>query len=259
MILALPEGFWLDAGVVVLCAAGGLAAGIINTLAGGGSLLTLPILIFAGLPAQVANGTNRVPILMQNVFAVTRFSRGKVKMARPALRLAVPAVLGALAGSVAASLLGGETFRRVLAGVLLLVLVPVFLNPKRRLAGAGSEEGSVTPLSMALFVGVGFYGGFVQAGVGFLVLGVTVLACGYDLVRSNAIKVLVILIYTAAVVPVFLWHGLIAWGPAIAMTVGQSAGGWIGARLAISRGVPLIRVVLVVMSVLAAAKLLLFP
>ena len=254
----LPDGAWSDIGVAALCLAGGLAAGIINTLAGGGSLLTLPILIFAGLPANVANGTNRVPLLFQNIFSVTRFRRGKVLPARAALLLAIPAVLGAAAGAIAAAQLEGETFKHVLAGVLLLVLVPVFVRPEKRLAAAETGSARVGPVSLALFLGVGFYGGFVQAGVGFLILGVTVLACGYDLVRANAIKVLVILVYTIAVLPLFAIHGLVDLGAAAAMTVGQAAGGWIGAHLAIRRGVPLIRGVLVVMSVLAAAKLLFF-
>jgi uncharacterized membrane protein YfcA len=254
---ALGEGLWGDVLIVGLCLGGGLAAGIINVLAGGGSLLTLPILIFAGLPSQVANGTNRVPILAQNAFAVARFSRGRIHEARRAIPLVLAATLGAVAGTFAVTALGELAFRRVLAGVLLLVLVPVFARPERRLAANREREPRVTPASIGLFVAVGFYGGFVQAGVGFLILGVTVLACGYDLVRANAVKVLVVLAYTAAVLPVFITKGLVAWGPALAMTVGQSAGGWIGAHLAIRRGVPLIRVVLVVMSVLAAAKLLL--
>jgi uncharacterized membrane protein YfcA len=245
--------------IVLLCALGGLVAGVVNTVAGGGSLLTLPILIFAGLPPKVANGTNRIPILIQNVFAVTRFSRGKVLRWRVAILLAVPAAIGAAAGAWTAAILGEVAFRRVLAGVLILVLIPVFAKPEKRLAGAASGAARVTPLAMVLFLGVGFYGGFVQAGVGFLILGVTVLACGFDLVRANAIKVLIVLVYTLVVIPVFLAGDMVAWYPAIAMSVGQAAGGWLGAHLAIRKGVPFIRLVLVVVSVLAAFKLLFFP
>jgi uncharacterized protein len=244
--------------IVVLCAIGGLIAGIVNTVAGGGSLLTLPILIFAGLPPKIANGTNRIPILIQNIFAVTRFSRGKVLRWRAGVSLAIPAAIGAAGGAVTAAILGEIAFRRVLAGVLLIVLVPVFLKPEKRLASAGAGTGRVTPLSMILFLGVGFYGGFVQAGVGFLILGVTVLACGFDLVRANAIKVLIVLLYTAIVVPVFILNDLVEWYPALAMSVGQAAGGWLGAHLAIKKGVPFIRVVLVVVSILAAIKLLFY-
>jgi uncharacterized membrane protein YfcA len=250
---------WRTLGIPALCLAGGLTAGIINTLAGGGSLLTLPILILSGLPPQVANGTNRVPLVAQNVFAVAGFRKGRVREAAAGWRLAVPAVIGAAAGAWAASMLGEVAFRRILAGVLLLVLVPVFSSPERRLGGRAGEAPRVGPVSMLLFLGVGFYGGFVQAGVGFLILGVTVLACGYDLVRANAIKVFVVLVYTVAVLPVFALHGLVDVRAAIAMTIGQAAGGWIGSQLAIRRGVPLIRAVLVVMSGVAAAKLLFFP
>jgi uncharacterized protein len=183
---------------ILLLVAVGIVAGMINILAGGGSLLTLPVLIFLGLPPQVANGTNRIAIFAQNIVAVNSFSRG---------------------------------------GKLPLKLALL-----------------CTPSALVSFFGIGVYGGFIQAGVGFLII-TALLAHGLDLVRINAVKVFVVLFFTGIALVVFVKHGQvdIRLGPALA--VGNSIGGWLGARLAISKGHGFIRKSLFVVIAVFAIRL----
>ena len=209
----------------------GVVAGFLNTVAGGGSALTMPMLIFLGLPPSVANGTARVAIMLQNLTAVTGFrSKGHFEPAL-SLQLGLPALAGALVGSRIAVDVSEAVFNVVLAGVMLLVLVSIFFKPK---PAAGREDvaqpltGSRRLLLGCLFFAIGVYGGFIQAGVGFLIMSSLIFLSGHNLVRINAIKVAVILVFTVAALTVFLLNGKIEWGPGLTLAVGNAAGAWLG-------------------------------
>ncbi|MDT8341946.1 MAG: sulfite exporter TauE/SafE family protein [Longimicrobiales bacterium] len=243
--------FPLAAGLLM---AVGLVAGILNVLAGGGSLITLPILIFLGLPATVANGTNRVAILIQNVGASWSFRRHGLLDPRW-LRVAVPpAVVGALLGIWMAVRVGDATFQRVLAGVMVAVAVWTLWNPIAPVQdhGAPPPEGRLarTLLSLAFFA-VGVFGGFIQAGVGFIILAV-ISAAGLDLVRGNAVKVALVLVFTPLALAGFAMNGLVDWALGLALGVGNFAGGLLGVRLNVRKGSSWVRRVVVV-AVLAFA------
>ena len=241
---------------LVLLVVGGLVAGVVNTLAGGGSYLTLPILLGAGFTAQVASATSRLPIVFQCAAAMATFSRGEVRTARPAARYTVAGVAGAIGGAFALELLPELLFRRVLAALLVASIVPIFL--RRPAVDPTREPRGPTPLSLLLFVGIGFYVGFVQAGVGFLVLAALTGAAGYDLVRANAIKVTVILGCTLVALVVFFARGIVDLPATIALSVGQLVGGWIGAKLAIRQGARFVRA-FVVVTAFVSVVMLLFP
>jgi len=233
----------------------GFAAGFINTLAGSGSLVTLPALIFLGLPPTVANGTNRLAILLQNMVAVSRFRDLGVLEVRKSAWLALPAVLGALLGARLAVDLDEELLRRAIGAVFLLMLPVIALRPRRWLVGrqsSGSRHG--WPVWIALFF-VGMYGGFIQAGVGVFLLVCLVLGAGYDLVRANAIKVLIVLCFTLFALVVFIRHDQVAWLPGLTLGVGNMAGAWWATRLATERGAEFVRWLLLV--VVAASGVLL--
>lgn len=236
----------------------GLAAGVLNVVAGGGSFLTLPVLIFLGLPATVANATNRVGILLQSVGAVWSFHNHRVLAWRWALVAAIPAVVGAVAGTWAALLVSDEAFRRILA--LLMVAVTLWSLFDR--SGRGIVEGAVPPRPsrrrVAVLAGgflvVGVYGGFVQAGVGFLILAVTTFA-GLDLVRGNAIKVTTALLFTVISLGIFAWQGMVEWAPGLALGAGTLVGGLVGVRLTVLRGHRWVRGVVLVAVVVFAVLL----
>ncbi len=243
-----------------LLVVGGLVAGVVNTLAGGGSLLTVPLLVLLGLPGGVANGTNRVGILLQCLAAVWGFRREGIFEPRRVAEAAVPVVLGSLVGAFGIAHLAHATFERVFGVLMLLLLVPTLREVSGR--GRAREAGAATggsgwsrTASALVFFAVGLYAGGFQAGVGLPLL-FALLHAGHDVVRANAIKVAVIAVSTLAAVPVFAWQGLIDWGPALLLAVGFTAGGRLGARVAARGGERVVRPVLAVAVVLLAARML---
>lgn len=234
----------------------GLVAGTLNVLAGGGSLLTLPVLLFLGLPAPMANGTNRIALLAQNVVAVGGFRRGGVLPLRLALLCVPSAMAGSAVGARIALEISDAAFRGILGVVMILVCIVMLLDPARRLNFDPREmtrgRGAILVVS---FFGIGIYGGIIQAGVGFLMMTALLLQ-GLDLVRINAVKVFVVLCYTFTALAVFLWHGQVDWRLGLALAAGNALGGWLGTRLTITKGHAWLRRVVLVVVVLFAIRLL---
>jgi len=235
----------------------GVIAGFLNVLAGGGSLLTLPLLIFFGLPAATANGTNRVAIFCQNIFAITGFKRQGVFPIRLALLCMPPALLGSYIGANLAINVDEMVFRRLLAMIMVGVLLFMVFDPMKRFR---SEERPMTPMRTVVlivsFFGVGVYGGFVQAGVGFLII-TALLVHGLDLVRINAVKVLVIFAFTAVALGVFVLHGQVDYVLGLSLAVGNSLGGWIATHYAVKKGHDWIKRFVIVTVLVFALRLLL--
>ncbi|RLB67876.1 MAG: sulfite exporter TauE/SafE family protein [Deltaproteobacteria bacterium] len=236
----------------------GVVAGFLNVLAGGGSLLTLPLLIFFGLPVATANGTNRIAIFCQNIFAITGFKRQGIFPIRLALICTPPALIGSYIGANMAITVDEMLFRRLLAIVMIGVLIFMIIDPLKRLQIA---EMPMTPIRLVVlivsFFGIGIYGGFVQAGVGFIII-TGLLVHGLDLVRINAVKVLVIFAFTIVALGVFVVHGQVDYVLGFALATGNSLGGWFGSHMAVKKGHEWIkRFVIVTVAILALR--LLFP
>ena len=237
----------------------GIVAGILNTLAGGGSLLTLPLLIFMGLPSAVANGTNRIAIFCQNIFAIRGFSKRGVMPLQLALLCTPPALLGSWIGANLAIDLDDQVFKQVLALIMIGVLIFTAVDPMKRFRQEDVQFGLWRKsLIVVSFFGVGIYGGFVQAGVGFLII-TALLVHGLDLVRINAIKVFVIFAYTFVALGVFIYHGQVDYSLGFALAAGNSIGGMIGPKLAVDKGHDWIKKVVSITVLIFALKLLLFP
>ena len=234
----------MDAWSYSLLALAGFAASVLNVLAGGGSFLTLPILIFLGLPAGEANATNRVGVVAQNLGSVWGFHRERVLEWRWALASGVPASVGALVGSWLALGMADQHFRKVLAGLMVAITLWTILDPLKS-SGGRQLRSPWSPLVMVGFLAVGLYGGFVQAGVGFLVLAVTSFA-GLDLLRGNAVKVLNVLMLTLLSLLVFALSGRVHWPAGLALAAGSLAGGLAGVPLAVYAGQRWLRVIVTV-------------
>ncbi|MCP3961068.1 MAG: sulfite exporter TauE/SafE family protein [bacterium] len=231
----------------------GIVAGTLNVIAGGGSFLTLPILIFLGLPPGIANATNRVAIFVQNVGAVWSFKRFGVLDTRSLLWAAIPATLGAIPGTWLALSISDKAFQRTLALLMVGVTLWTLWSPK-----IGSGEKS-PPRSRYLALGAGFflvgiYGGFIQAGVGFLLLAATT-AAGLDLVRGNAVKVLAVLCFTSVSLGIFIWQGRVDWPLGLCLAGGNLLGGLLGARLTVLAGHRWIRYIVTATILVFAVKL----
>lgn len=238
----------------LLLVAVGLVAGVLNVLAGGGSFLTLPMLIFLGLPPSLANGTNRVGILLQNIGAVWSFRRQGVATHGLAPWVAIPATLGAVLGATLALWLSDRAFQQILAFLMVAVTLASLLWTAR---GASGGDDPAPPNLAVLVSGAfasGVYGGFVQAGVGFLLLAVATWG-GLDLVRGNAVKVLAILCLTGQALLIFAWQGRVDWVLGGCLAIGTLGGGILGARLTVLAGNRWLRWVVTVMVVVFAVKL----
>jgi uncharacterized membrane protein YfcA len=235
----------------------GVVAGFLNVLAGGGSLLTLPLLIFFGLPAATANGTNRIAIFCQNIFAITGFKRQGVFPIGLAMLCIPPALIGSYFGARLAITVDEMVFRRLLALIMVGVLLFMVMDPMKRLQ---RPEAPMTPVRLAVlvisFFGVGIYGGFVQAGVGFLIIS-GLLIHGLDLVRINAVKVLVIFAFTAVALAVFVMHGQVDYVLGLALAAGNSLGGWFASHMAVKKGHEWIKRFVIVTVLVFAMRLLL--
>lgn len=241
----------------ILIVAVGIVAGIINTLAAGGSLLTLPVLMALGLPPNMANGTNRIAIFLQNVVGVGSFHKEKVMDFPSGFKVGIPAAIGAIAGAFIAVNLNDEAMKLAIAGVMILVFFLMLLKPNRWINS--HEEHPPIPywVQVVVYFFVGVYGGFIQAGVGFFLLSSLVLASGYELLKANALKLFVILLYTPLAIVIFFIHGDVNLWMGLVLAVGNMTGAWIGTRMAVRRGAKFIRYFVLVAILVAATKLIL--
>lgn len=232
----------------------GVAAGFFNTVAGGGSMISFPLLILLGFPPHLANGTIRVTILMQNLVAVPTYARQGYFFPKQALLCAAVAVPASLAGALTAVRLDPDPFRRFSGLLLLVVLLTLFIRPSswERAKAERIRWGAMLPLMAA----VGFYGGFFQLGAGMPFLAVAVLAGGWDLVSANSLKVTVILLFILVSLLVFASHGQVDWAVGLSLGAGNMVGAWLGARAAVKKGPGWIRWIMVAMGLAAAGKLL---
>lgn len=222
----------------------GFLVGFINTLAGSGSLLTLPLLIWLGLDPLTANGTNRIAILMQGATGVYMFHRKRLYDFRHDLRYIIPAVAGSLPGAFIAVDLDQDDMHKVIAVVMLVMLVVMLINPQKRIKAAGVHYRGKTLLIVIIFFFIGMYGGFIQAGVGIFILAGLSLIAEMNLLRANALKVLITMIFTMAVIPVFLMHGQVDWFYGILLGAGSMGGAFVSAKMAFKRGTPFLKFVL---------------
>jgi uncharacterized membrane protein YfcA len=220
--------------VYLLAIAAGILAGIINTLAGSGSLVTLPMLIFLGLPANVANGTNRVGVIVQNIVGIGTFQRKGALDTAGSVWYTIPAMLGAIVGAMIAVDLNEEMMNRAIGIVMIIMLMVILVDPKRWLREKSDvRPGRPSVLMLALFFVIGIYGGFIQAGVGIFLLAGLVMGVGYNLTQANAVKLVIVLALSVAAIAVFIANGQVNWWLGALMAVGQSIGAWLAARFAV--------------------------
>lgn len=249
----------MDVFIYPLLILAGFCAGFINTLAGSGSVVSLAALHLAGLPLDMANGTNRIAILLQNVVGVTRFrQQGRLEV-REHIGIILPAVAGGIAGAFIAGQVNKEILRISIGLCMLLVLGLLFFKPKRWLEGQADKlHRRSGPVRMLSFFLVGLYGGYLQIGVGVFLLTALVMAAGFDLVRGNAVKLLIVLCYTVPALAVFVMNGLVRWDLGLTLAAGNMLGAWAATYEAARRGAPFIRWLLIAVTACSAIRYLFF-
>ncbi|WP_136254144.1 sulfite exporter TauE/SafE family protein [Onishia niordana] len=218
---------FLDA--LALIAFGGLA-GFINVLSAGGSMLTLPLLMFLGLPPQAANATNRVSIVFQSISAVGNFRRAGASQVGLSLRLAVPAVAGSMFGVWLALLVSDALFEAVLVTVMAASALMMLL-PQPALETRSLTRERLTPVVYLAMFAIGVYGGFIQVGVGVLFIVVLYRLLKIDLTQVNVFKVFIILIYTLPALAMFVYHDQVRWSYGLLLAVGSMSGAWLAVKV----------------------------
>ncbi len=243
----------------VIALLGSAIAGAINTFAGNGSVITLTILTeLLGLPGNMANGTNRIGVFAQTgLGAYTFYRHGKLNIRRGWIYL-LPTILGAIAGGMLAVWVSNEQFRQVFRFMMILMLVVILVKPKRWLKPTDVNFEIPYYLAIPIFLLLGFYGGFIQMGMGIFFLSLMVLGARYGLVESNAMKLFVVGVYTLLVIFIFQWQGLIDWQLGFLMAIGQGFGGWASALFAAKYPKSDIWAYRMLVVVVVAAVLLLF-
>lgn len=244
---------------LIILVGAGFFAGFVNTMAGGGSLLTLPLLIFLGLPPATANGTNRIAILVSTSSATLGFQSKNINSFPFSIYLGITAFLGALIGSRIAVQIDGFLFNKILAIIMIAVVFLMVFKPNYKSQLSKTKTSGKTLIwSMVAFFFIGIYGGFINAGIGFIIMLFLNYVNKLDLVRVNATKVALVLIYTVGALGTFILSGHINLKYGVALAIGNAAGAFFASRYAVRKGEGIIKKVMMVMVIAMSVKLWFF-
>lgn len=232
----------------------GVIAGILNVNAGGGSVLSLPMLLFLGLDGAVANGTNRIAILFQNISAIISFRNENHSKFKLSFKLALFTLPGAIIGAYSAINISNAVFEKILAAVMIGVIITMLLPRKTIVAVEELTKKQNFYVYLAMF-GVGFYGGFIQVGVGFLLMASLHYLMKQSLIKVNMHKVFIVLIYTIPALLIFIFSGNVDWGYGFLLAGGNMLGAWWGVKFSIKGGDKFIKIILIIAVSLMSLKL----
>ena len=245
---------------ILLILVTGTAAGFINSVAGGGSLLSLPLLITLGYPSAVANGTNRIAIIIQDIIAVANFKKKGYGNFKISFKLGIPAIIGAVIGSNIAISIPDSVFNTVLGIVMVVMLIIIIFNPQKKFMKNKNKESIGQNfnkiLGYIIFFFIGLYGGFIQAGVGFLIITALAFLTGSDLVEISSIKVFIVAMYLIPSLLIFIINGKIELITGLILAVGNGLGAWIGTSLAVKNGEKMVKAVIFTAIIFMAGNLL---
>ena len=246
----MPDYFY-----ILILFAIGIFAGFLNVTAGGGSTLTLPALIFLGLDSALANGTNRVAILIQNITAVFSFKKEKFQQFDISLKLSLLTLPGSLLGAILAVELSDEFFQKIL-GIIMIGIIISMILPQKNITDSQHDSKKIPLSAYFTMIGIGFYGGFIQVGVGFILMAALQRLMKLNLVYVNMHKVFIIFVYTIPALLIFVLTDNVNWGLGLALAAGNATGGWWAAKFSVKKGEKLIKYVLIVAVLIMSLKLL---
>jgi len=244
---------WLSVTILI---GSGIIAGFINTLAGGGTVVSFSTFMFLGLPPMMANGTIRLSVIFQNITSVAYFQKSKLIDWRRVLQLGVPVVLGSIVGAVIAGFISNEWFRYIFAGVIVLFGFSMLFNPDKYLhEKTDLVNRKLSVLQYIIYFFVGIYGGFIHAGIGYVFLAVLVLSNGYNIFNANVMKNVLVLLYVPFSVVVFALQGNVLWSFGLIHAIGNIIGAGLAAHLAIKKGAGFIRYIVLALIIVVVLQL----
>jgi uncharacterized protein len=222
-----PETF-----AIILLA--GICCGFLNAVASSGSVVSLPVLLSIGLPAVVANATNRLPVLVGSIAATIAFARRGVIPWRYTLGTAGPVTIGAAVGALLSEWMPDHDLRAAIVGAVMIALVLILTNLKKLVSASVKGDAKVDWKVMLLLFCVGIWTGFIVLDAGTYMLLVLVLVADFALPEANALRNVATVTATAVAMAIFASHESVQWMTGSIMAAGSIGGGLLGARLAIS-------------------------
>ena len=225
---------------IVLLLLSGVLVGIINTLGGGGSVITMSLFMAMGMPINVANGTNRIAVLLQNLSATIAFLRKGMLHLKSGLLLSIPAIFGNILGAMVAAEVSDAVFKVCLSVVLVIILIYLVLGKDNEQV-AGGHGLRIKWWHYIWFFIIGFYGGYIYIGLGFLILAITIWTMNLDIVTANVIKGFVIFLSTPFALAVFIYNGQVLWAEGLLHAAGNIVGALMASHWAMSWGVKFVR------------------
>ena len=247
----------MTAGIVVALIVSGVIVGFINTLAGGGTIISMSLFMLLGLPPVEANGTNRLPVIFQNLVSVFNFYQDKKLEVKKAVYCTVPVIVGSLFGSGLSIAVDDSVFIIFFVIVMVITLLFMFLNPDKWLKGDVNKMNmSVSALQLFFYFLIGIYAGFIHIGMGYFLLAVLVLMNGFDLLRANAMKCFIILFYVPFSLIFFIYYGKINYEFGLIHAIGNMIGAYVASKWAVKWGMNFIRWVVVIFIALSCLHVL---
>lgn len=225
---------------IILLLVSGVLVGIINTLGGGGSVITMSLFMAMGMPIGIANGTNRIAVLMQNLSATVAFLRKGMLHVKSGLLLSLPAIVGNIFGALVATEVSESIFKICLSVVLAIILVYLVMGKDNEQI-TGGHSLKIKWWHYIWFFIIGFYGGYIYIGLGFLILAVTIWTMNLDIITANVIKGFVIFLSTPFALAVFIYNGQVEWMAGLLHGAGNIVGALMASHWAMSWGVKFVR------------------
>jgi uncharacterized membrane protein YfcA len=235
----------------------GMVVGFVNTLAGGGTLISMSLFMMLGLPPAVANGTNRIAVILQNMVSVYNFYRGKILDVRKAAYYTIPVIFGALLGSNLSIIVNDRIFIVIFVMIMIIMLLLMFIKPDKCLVGNPDKINKpISLLQIVIYFLIGIYAGFIHVGMGYFLLAVLVLMGGYDLLHANALKSFIVLFYAPFSLISFIYHGMINYEYGLTHAVGNMIGAYVASKWAVNWGTGFIRWVVAIFCVISSLHVL---
>ena len=233
----------------------GILAAFLNVAAGGGSSITVPALIFLGVDPNMANGTNRLAIMLQSASASASFRNEQVYQNKYTLIYALLTLPGAILGALYATEISNEAFKKVIGIVLIGIIITILIPKSKQVFDPGSKSKFSWLVYPGFFI-LGFYGGFVQIGIGFLIIALVQRTLHLDLVKTNMHKTFAIMSLNIPAIIIFVVTGNMNWVFGIALAAGTAAGAWWAAKLSVKKGDKFIKYFFVFALIVISVKLL---